>query len=156
MSELSALRGAQAPRDSPACRESPASRDASGRDAHWVVEERRAAPRCDVRTLAEHDQMVCRVNPGHEVELVNVSAVGAHVKAAFALLPGRPLQLHAQTAGRRAAIEARVAWCKVIAVVSGRGVRFAAGLTFTRRVDLARELALPRVVDTRGDGTSGT
>jgi hypothetical protein len=118
------------------------------------VEDRRAAPRCDVRTLAE--QLVCRVNPGHEVELVNVSAAGACVEAVFALLPGRPLQLHAQTAGRRVAIEARVAWCKVIAVVSGRGVRFAAGLAFTRWVDVARELALPRVGDTRGDRTSRT
>jgi hypothetical protein len=124
------------------------------RDADRVVEERRAAPRHDVRALAE--PVVCRVNPGHEVELMNLSAVGAYVEAAFALLPGRPLQLHAQWAGRRAAIEARVAWCRVIAVVSGRGVRFAAGLAFARWVDLARELALPRVGDTRGGGTSGT
>jgi hypothetical protein len=84
------------------------------------------------------------VNPGHEVELVNVSAVGACVEAAFALLPGRPLQLHATGRGRRAAIEARVAWCKVTAVMSGRGVRFTAGLAFMRWVDLAKELALAK------------
>lgn len=105
-------------------------------------EERRAAPRYDAAAAGE--SLVCRVNPGHEVELVNVSAVGACVEAAFALLPGRPLQLHAHGQGRRAAIEARVAWCKVTAVMSGRGVRFIAGLAFMRWVDLARELALPK------------
>jgi hypothetical protein len=101
-------------------------------------------PRHDVRALME--SIVCRVNPGHDVQLMNVSAVGACVEAAFALLPGRPLQLHVHGRERRAAIEARVAWCMVIAVVPGRGVRFAAGLTFMRQVDLARELSLPRGV----------
>jgi hypothetical protein len=107
-----------------------------------AVEERRAAPRVDAAAVGE--PLVCRVNPGHEVELVNVSAVGACVEAAFALLPGRPLQLHAHGRGRRAAIEARVTWCRVTAVVSGRGVRFTAGLAFMRWVDLARELALSK------------
>ena len=85
--------------------------------------------------------MVCRVNPGHEVDLVNVSAAGVCVEAAFALLPGRPLQLHLQRRGPKAAIEARVMWCKVTAVMAGRGVRFTAGLAFTRWVDLTNELA---------------
>jgi hypothetical protein len=101
--------------------------------------ERRAAPRYDARTLAE--SMVCRVNPGHDVQLMNVSAVGACVEAAFALLPGRPLQLHVQCRGRRTALEARVAWCVVTMVTPGRGVRYAAGLAFMRWVDLASELA---------------
>jgi hypothetical protein len=121
-----------------------------------VVEERRAAPRYDVRSFAE--PLVCRVNPGHEVELVNVSAVGACVEAAFALLPGRPLQLHAHGRGRRAAFEARVSWCRVTAVISGRGVRFTAGLAFMRWIDLTREFpalqaerTVPRVADTHGD-----
>jgi hypothetical protein len=103
-----------------------------------AVEERRAAPRYDVAAFGE--PFACRVNPGHDVELVNVSAVGACVEAAFALLPGRPLQLHAHGRGRRAAIEARVTWCKVTAVMSGRGVRFTAGLAFMRWVDLTKEL----------------
>lgn len=110
----------------------------SAHEVERVVEERRAAPRYDVAALGE--PIACRVNPGNEVELVNVSAVGACVEAAFALLPGRPLQLHAHGRGRRAAIEARVAWCKVIAVMSGRGVRFTAGLAFMRWVDLTKEL----------------
>jgi hypothetical protein len=108
-----------------------------------VASERRAAPRFDARTLAE--SMECRVNPGHGVQLVNVSAVGVCVEAAFALLPGRPLQLHVQCRGRRAAIEARVAWCAVTTVVPGRGVSFTAGLAFMRWIDLASELmARPR------------
>jgi hypothetical protein len=140
------------------------------------VEERRAAPRYEVAAFGE--PIACRVNPGHEAELVNVSAVGARVEAAFALLPGRPLQLHVHGRGRRAAIEARVTWCKVTAVMSGRGVRFTAGLAFMRWVDLTKELGallrdgrdnvegnnvernkgevtIPRVADTHGDGTSG-
>jgi hypothetical protein len=103
-----------------------------------AVGERRAAPRYDAAALGE--PIACRVNPGHEVELVNVSAVGACVEAAFALLPGRPLQLHVHGRERRAAIEARVTWCKVTAVMSGRGVRFTAGLAFMRWVDLTREI----------------
>jgi hypothetical protein len=107
-----------------------------------LVEERRMAPRYHVGMLVE--PMVWRVNPGHEVELVNVSAVGACVEAAFALLPGRPLQLHAQGRGRRVAIEARVMWCRVVAVIAGRGMRYTAGLAFMRWIDLAKELvALP-------------
>jgi hypothetical protein len=107
------------------------------------MNERRAAPRYDARTIAE--SMVCRVNPGHDVQLVNVSAVGACVEAAFALLPGRPLQLHVQSRGQRAAIEARVAWCAVTTVIPGRGVLFTAGLAFMRWIDLASELmARPR------------
>jgi PilZ domain len=105
-----------------------------------LSDERRAAPRYDVAAFVE--QMVCRVNPGHEVELVNVSSAGAGVEAAFALLPGRPLQLHAQARGRRAAIEARVVWCRVTAVMAGRVVRYTAGLAFVRRIDLTKELAL--------------
>jgi hypothetical protein len=81
------------------------------------------------------------VNPGHEVDLVNVSAVGACVEASFALLPGRPLQLHAQGRARRVAFEARVSWCRVAAVMSGRGVRYTAGLAFRRWIDVTRELA---------------
>ncbi len=114
----------------------------SAHEGERVGEERRAAPRSGVAAFGE--SIVCRVNPGHEVELVNVSAVGACVEAAFALLPGRPLQLHAHGRGRRAAIEARVAWCRVTAVMSGRGVRFTAGLAFMRWVDLAKELALAK------------
>jgi PilZ domain-containing protein len=110
----------------------------NAREGARVVEERRAAPRYDAASLGE--AIVCRVNPGHEVELVNVSAVGACVEAAFALLPGRPLQLHVHGRGRRAAFEARVAWCRVAAVMSGRGVRFTAGLAFMRWVDLTKEL----------------
>jgi hypothetical protein len=116
-------------------------RDA-GRDGALgrVVEERRAAVRYDVAAFVE--PVVCRVNPGHEVELVNVSAAGVCVEASFALLPGRPLQVHTQARGRRVAIEARVVWCRVTAVMSGRGVRYAAGLAFMRWIEVMRELAL--------------
>jgi hypothetical protein len=117
------------------------SPDASVRGARGGAGERRAAPRHDVKTMA--GAVVCRVNPGHDVELMNVSAVGACVEATFALLPGRPLQLHVHGRGRRAAIEARVAWCRVTMVIPGRGVRFAAGLAFMRWVDLAKELSIP-------------
>jgi hypothetical protein len=119
--------------------EAPESPGANAHETHGAAGERRAAPRYDGRTLAE--PMVCHVNPGHDVELLNVSAVGACVEAAFPLLPGRPLQLHVHGRGRRTAIEARVAWCRVTTVVPGRGVRFAAGLAFSRWVDLAKELA---------------
>lgn len=102
-------------------------------------DERRVAPRYDAHTLAA--PVVCRVNPGHEVQLANVSAVGARVESTFPLLPGRPLQLHVQTRGRRLVIETRVAWCSVTGVTPSRGVRFAAGLAFARWIDLATELA---------------
>ena len=126
----------------PAARPSRRSVDVpSASDGARIQEERRAAPRYDVASFVE--PMVCRVNPGNEVELVNVSSIGACVEAMFALLPGRPLQLHAHGHGRgwRAAIEARVAWCKVGAVMPGRGVRYTAGLAFMRWVDVTRELA---------------
>jgi PilZ domain len=102
-------------------------------------DERRVAPRYDADTLAA--PVVCRVNPGHEVQLANVSAVGARVEATFPLLPGRPLQLHVQSPGRRVVIETRVAWCAVTGVTPSRGVRYAAGLAFARWIDLATDLA---------------
>lgn len=88
---------------------------------------------------------------------MNVSAVGACVEAGFALLPGRPLQLHAHGRGRRAVVEARVTWCRVTALIAGRGVRFTAGLAFMRWIDLAREFALSKELaeptgETRGVG----
>jgi hypothetical protein len=84
--------------------------------------------------------MTCRVNPGDEVRLANLSAVGAQVESAFPLLPGRGLQLHVQGRRRRVVIEARVVWCAVVSVSKRHGVRFAAGLAFARWVNLVSEL----------------
>lgn len=101
--------------------------------------ERRAAPRHDAQALGV-PILSCRVNPGHEVQLANVSAVGVRVESTFALLPGRVLQLHVQGRGRRVVIETRVAWCVVTAVTARRGLRYEAGLAFARWVDVTAEL----------------
>jgi len=101
--------------------------------------ERRAAPRYRAQAFGV-PPISCRVNPGHEVQLANLSSVGVCVEATFALLPGRVLQLHLQGRGRRVAIETRVAWCAVTAVTMRRGLRFEAGLAFARWVDVVSEL----------------
>jgi PilZ domain len=104
----------------------------------WRERERRDAVRHDAHVI--DGPTVCRVNPGDEVRLINISSVGALVESAFPLWPGRSLQLHVQGRSRRTAIEARVVRCAVIAVTASRGVRFAAGLAFSRRLDLGSEL----------------
>ena len=73
--------------------------------------ERRAAPR--LHGIEEHGIVAARVRPGYRVSVVDVSAGGALVEGTCRLLPGVTVELHVETADRRAAIRGRVLRCVV-------------------------------------------
>jgi hypothetical protein len=54
--------------------------------------ERRAARRWSPSDL--HHAIACRITPGHDVAVVNISAVGMLVESASPLFPGRTVTLH--------------------------------------------------------------
>jgi PilZ domain len=110
----------------------------NGQERRDGCRDRRAAPRYDAQTLG--GPVVCRVNPGQEVQLTDLSSVGARVESMAALLPGRLLQLHIHRRSWRTAVQTKVVWCAVIAIIPGRGVRYVAGLAFARWVDVPAAL----------------
>jgi hypothetical protein len=73
--------------------------------------ERRAAAR--LHGIEEHGIVAARVRPGYRVSVVDVSAGGALVEGTYRLLPGVTVELHVETANRRAAIRGRVLRCVV-------------------------------------------
>jgi hypothetical protein len=87
------------------------------------VDDRRRAR----RLVSRHDHGVvnARVRPGHEVELVDISAGGALVECRRRLLPGTLIDLLLSCGDRSATVRGRVLRCTVVAVrastVSYRG-----------------------------------
>jgi hypothetical protein len=85
--------------------------------------ERRRATRCV--SLQEHGVTRARVRPGHEAELLDISAGGALIETEYRLLPGTIVELHLETEEGRLYTRGRVMRCTVAAVhascVSYRG-----------------------------------
>jgi hypothetical protein len=80
-----------------------------------VTKERRVAPRR--RSVEQHGIVSARVRPGHEVELIDISAGGAFVECGRRLLPGTFIELHLTAADERCAcVRGRVLRCAVVQV----------------------------------------
>jgi hypothetical protein len=112
--------------------------------------ERRAAQRCVPTELPW--AVGCRITPGHDVAIVNISAAGMLVESAAPLFPGRTVKLRliraspsAPTAARseqqRVTLTGSVVRSCMAAIDRGRGATFLSGIAFERRFDAARELA---------------
>jgi hypothetical protein len=67
-------------------------------------------------TVEEHGILQVRIRPGHDVALVNVSALGALVESAHQLRPGSLIEVHLSTAERRVAVRGHVLRCSVARV----------------------------------------
>jgi hypothetical protein len=98
--------------------------------ADGLRRERRAARRWTPQDLPW--PVACRVTPGHEALIVNVSAVGVLVEADTALAPGRQLTIHLIRPSRRLALTGRVVRSAVCMVDGLEGPTFRAGIAFDR------------------------
>jgi hypothetical protein len=92
--------------------------------------DRRAARRWHPRDLPW--PIACRVAPGHEVAIVNLSAVGVLIEAATPLAPGRAVTVHLVRSSRRVAIAGSVVRCYVASLGRSDGARYRAGIAFSR------------------------
>ena len=76
-----------------------------------MKDRRRALRR---RSVAEHGIVSARVRPGHEVELIDVSAGGALVECARRLLPGTVIDLRLVAGEECTSVRGLVLRCAVV------------------------------------------
>lgn len=96
--------------------------------------ERRATPRwSNARGPAT---ILCRIRPGHDACVVNVSSDGVLLETARRLVPGASVELHIDQEARRIVARASVLRCSV-AVVRADAVMYRGALLFDRPVVLA-------------------
>jgi PilZ domain len=101
-------------------------------------EERRAARRWTPQELPW--PVACRITPGHDVLIVNLSAVGVLVEVPATLPPGLELALHFIRPSRRVTLSGRVVRSFVAAVGGSEGPSFRAGIAFNRWFEALWEL----------------
>ena len=82
----------------------------------------------------------CRITPGHDVLIVDLSAVGVLVEVVAPLPPGRLVSLSLIRPSRRVALSGRVVRSFVSATGGPDGPSFRAGIAFTRWFDALWEL----------------
>jgi hypothetical protein len=87
----------------------------------------------------EGSGMLARARPGHRLVVIDISSRGALVEAPRPLRPGASLEVHLVTATASAIVHARVVRCAV-AALEASGVTYRAGLAFSDRCDLLREV----------------
>lgn len=95
-----------------------------------VRRERRAARRWTPQDLPW--PVACRVTPGHEVLLVNLSAVGLLIETDAPLAPGREVTVHLIRPSRRVTLAGQVVRCYVSGLDRATGPSFRAGIAFAR------------------------
>jgi hypothetical protein len=103
-----------------------------------VRRERRAARRWTPQELPW--PVGCRITPGHDVLIVDLSAVGVLVEVDTPLPPGRLLTLHLVRPSRRVTLDGHVVRSFVNEVSGPDGPSFRAGIAFTRWFDALWEL----------------
>jgi hypothetical protein len=103
-----------------------------------TMPERRAARRWTPQELPW--PVACRITPGHEVLIVNLSAVGILVEAETPLPPGLDLALHLIRPSRRVSLSGRVVRSFVSGVTARDGPSFRAGIVFDRWFEALWEL----------------
>jgi hypothetical protein len=82
----------------------------------------------------------CRITPGHDVLIVDLSAVGVLVEVVAPLPPGRVLQVHLIRPSRRVTLEGQVVRSFVSEISGPEGPSFRAGIAFSRWFDALWEL----------------
>ena len=102
------------------------------------VRERRAARRWLPQELPW--PIACRITPGHDVLILDLSAVGILVEVEAALPPGHQVVVHLTRPSRRVSLDGRVVRSFVSAVDRLQGPSFRAGIAFSRWFDALCEL----------------
>ena len=82
-----------------------------------------------------------RVQPGHRLAVVDVSAAGALVEAACQLRPGSVVVIHLEHENIRHRVSALVTRCVVAAIDPIHGIRYRAALCFSECCEWVRETA---------------
>jgi hypothetical protein len=97
--------------------------------------ERRGAARTPADELPW--PLACRITPGRDVRVLNLSASGLLVESTSALAPGRivTLHLHAPPA-RRVVLTGTIVRSSMTSVDRERGATFVAAIALERRCDL--------------------
>jgi hypothetical protein len=95
-----------------------------------VTRERRAARRWLPRDLPW--PVGCRVTPGHDVLILDLSAVGILIETDALLAPGRSLTVHLIRPSRRVALDGRVVRSFVSGVDGREGPSYRAAVAFNR------------------------
>lgn len=83
--------------------------------------------------------MRARIQPGHRLVVVDVSAAGALVEGTCRLRPGSRIDVHLESDDRRQLITARVTRCTVATIDPKAGLTYRAGLSFAERCEWLRE-----------------
>lgn len=97
--------------------------------------ERRAARRSRASDLPQ--TLACRITPGRDVRVVDISPAGMQVESPSPLFPGRTVKLHLLIGVRRLTLSGTVVRGCMAAVDRDRGATFVSGIAFEHRVDLA-------------------
>jgi hypothetical protein len=101
--------------------------------------------------------IACRVAPGHEVAIVNLSAVGVLIEAETPLAPGRRVTVHLVRSSRRVAIAGSVVRCYVSSLERAHGARYRVAIAFCRWFEPLWELdSLGGEDEWAGGGHPGT
>jgi hypothetical protein len=99
--------------------------------------ERRAAARSRADELLA--PLACRITPGRDVRVLNVSSLGLLVESSGALSPGRTITLHLHTDTRRVVLNGVIVRSCLTIVDRERGAMFVSAIAFERRCDLTSE-----------------
>jgi hypothetical protein len=102
------------------------------------LRERRAARRWTPQELPW--PVACRITPGHDVLIVDLSAVGVLVEVDAPLPPGHQITVHLLRPSRRVSLDGRVVRSFVSALGGVEGPSFRAGIAFNRWFDALWEL----------------
>jgi hypothetical protein len=86
--------------------------------------------------------ITCRITPGHDVRVVNISTVGLLVESCVPLFPGRAAAVQLTRGERRLALNGRIVRSSISAIDRDRGgATFACGIAFDRRIEAITEFA---------------
>ncbi len=100
--------------------------------------DRRAAPRWSLNDLPW--PIACRITPGHDVLIVNISAVGMLVESEAPLFPRRHVTLHLARSSQSLSLQGTIVRAYLATLDVTRGPTFRAGIAFAQLFEPLRDL----------------
>jgi hypothetical protein len=87
--------------------------------------------------------LACRITPGHDVRVVNISTVGLLVASSVPLFPGRAAAVQLTRGETRFALNGRIVRSSISAIDRHRGgATYESGIAFDRRIEAITEFAM--------------
>jgi hypothetical protein len=100
--------------------------------------DRRAAPRWSLSELPW--PIACRIMPGQDVVIVDISTAGMLVESPAPLFPGRNVKLHLARSSQSLSVQGTVVRGYLAALDSIRGPTFRAAIAFEQPFEPLRDL----------------